>query len=57
MENMEKTTCEVSRMRKELFESIFYGALLEEENSYDCINNNDDSLQNAIITNHLNNEE
>lgn len=56
MENMEENTCSNSKMSNELFESILFRSL-EEDNSYDCFNNECDNLQNVIAQNHQNNEE
>lgn len=56
MENMEENTYSNSKMSNELFESILFGSL-EEDNSYDCINDKCDNLQNVIAQNHQNNEE
>lgn len=56
MENMEENTCSNSKMSNELFESILFGSL-EEDNSYDCFNDKCDNLQRVIVQNHQNNEE
>lgn len=51
MKNTEENTCSNSEMSNELFESILFGSL-EEDNSYDCLNDECDNLQNAIAQNH-----
>ena len=56
MENMGENTCSNSKMSNELFESILFGSL-EEDNLYDCINDKCDNLQSVIAQNHQNNEE
>ena len=53
MKNMEENTYSNSEMPNELFESILFGSL-EEDNSYDCVNDECDNLQNVIVQNHQN---